>query len=138
MLKEIEQLGINKDDIDWGVSQDRWACVIVRAVQRAIPEAKFVRADTQVIAYSVGSHRYEHPTPEIAVKKIIQPLDEHREVKPITIPLPPATMKQIKPLTEEAKQQLRKIDRNRTSKEKREKREKQNTRSHNRFCEIPE
>jgi len=138
MFKELEHLHVNGDDIAWAKSQDRWACAIVRAIQREIPESTFVRADTEVIAYSVGGHRYTHPTPDVAIQKIIKPLDQGKAIRPFGFDLPPAVQKQTTRLTPEAKKALRNVDRNRSKEEKDERRDKDSTRTHNRFCEIPD
>lgn len=78
---------VNGDDIANAVSSDQWNCAIVCAIQRQVPDAIRVRANKDSIAYTVGETRFSFPTPPDAVEKIIQPLDEGREVKPTVIRL---------------------------------------------------
>src|SRR5215472_2617368 len=126
-----EHVFVNQDDIDYAKKQDRWSCAIVRAIQRENPEALFVKADIDTIAYSENGHRYTHNTPEIAIKRIIKPLDEGRDVRPFGFDLGPATVKEVKKLTPEKKEALRRVDRNRTEKEKAQIRKRQASRTHN-------
>lgn len=128
---------MNEDDVALAEARDRWACAIVRCIQREIPDSKFVRADTEVIAYSSGGHRYEYSTPQELVDKIIKPLDTGKKVKPIDFDLGAPTVKQVQHLSEEDKKKLRNIDRHRQRSEKEIKEKRDRTRSHNRFCEIP-
>lgn len=126
---------INQDDITWAVGQDSWACAIVRCIQREIPNSKFVRANTEVIAYSVGGHRYTHSTPQVLVDKVIKPLDTGKSVKPIEFELGAATVTQVKHLTDEDRQKLRTIQRTRQAFEHKQKKERVSPRVHNRFCD---
>lgn len=130
-----EVLNVNRDDIAWAKRQDRWGCAIVRAIQREHPEALFVRADKEVIAYSEFGHRYEHTTPDDAIEKIIKPLDEGKDIEPFSFVLPPATVREVTKITPEKKRQLRQIDRDRTSVEKAARKAGNRTRTANRFCE---
>ena len=97
----VTRLNIQEDDIAYAIAQDRYGCAIVRSVQRALPEATHVVADKNVIKYSIGGHRYTHDTPDIAIKNVIQPLDEHKEVSPCVLFLPPPTVEQRKVKTPE-------------------------------------
>lgn len=125
----------NEEDVKWAESQNRWACVVVRAIQRQIPSATFVRVDKEIVAYSDNGHRYFHPTPPEMVKDIIKPFDEHNlnRVKLGEYPLIVSEVKEVRKLTPEKKQTLRVHERNRQRKE----RGKVIDRSHDRFCEQP-
>lgn len=79
------QVTIKPEDQLYAQRQDRYNCAIVRAIQREYPDALFVRADTEVIAFSEGNHRYEFVTPDNMVEKVIKPFDV--ENKPMTEPM---------------------------------------------------
>lgn len=105
---------VTRDDILWAKQQNRWNCAIVRAIQRQMPEATFVRVDAEKIAYTENGHRYFHPTPQIAIDKVIKPFDEGREVKPIGFNVKPAVqIKQAQRLTPEDNLRLREYRRQR-------------------------
>lgn len=127
-------VNVNAEDIAWANKQDRWACAIVRAIQREIPTATFVRADTETIAYSDGGHRYTYSTPMEAIENVIKPLDTGKKIQPFSFDLGAPTVKEVRKMTPELKKQMREHERNRTTKEKKEKKETGNTRTHNRFC----
>ena len=75
---------ITPEDEAYARKQDKFACLMVRAIQRAIPEATFVTVDKDKIRLSIeeDGYRYEFPTPREAVANIIRPFDEGR---PITL-----------------------------------------------------
>jgi hypothetical protein len=124
------------EDVEWAETQNRWACVVVRSIQRQIPSATFVRVDKETIAYSDRGHRYYHPTPPKMIEDIIKPFDEHKieEVKLDEYPLIVSEIKPIIKLSTEKKVQLRKHDRIRSKKE----RNKVVDRTHDRFCPVEE
>jgi hypothetical protein len=74
---------ITPEDEIYARQQDKFACLMVRAIQRAIPEATFVTVDKDKIRLSIeeDGYRYEFETPKEAVTNIIRPFDEG---KPIT------------------------------------------------------
>jgi hypothetical protein len=112
------KIHVTNEDIKYAKTQDRWACAIVRAIQREHPDALFVRADTEVIAFSEGGHRYTYSTPQKAIEKIIEPFDKHERVYPATFSLLTPTVRQVQRITPERKRQLRMIERNRSEQEK--------------------
>lgn len=134
----ISFLRLQDDDIRYAQRQDRWSCAIVRAIQRVLPDALFVRADTEKIAYSVDGHRYEHNTPPSAVTRIIRPLDQHEEVEPgIGFHLGPATVRQVQRMTSEEKRHVRAVRRGEVARKSKSpgKPKGAGTRTHDRFCE---
>ena len=132
---EVEHLAITGDDLKWASRQNRWACAIVRSIQRQLPEATFVRADKEKIAYSIDGHRYVHPTPPIAIQRVIEPLDKGEVVKPTAFDLPPAKVTQVQRMTAEQKQHVRKVRRGETARKGPGKKAGVGTQSHDRFCE---
>jgi hypothetical protein len=68
---------IKDEDLCYARKQDRYNCAIVRAIQRALPEALHVRADTKEIAFSLPDDdtRYFFQTPPEVVANVIQPFD---------------------------------------------------------------
>lgn len=68
---------ITEADLLFAKKQDRYACAIVRAIQRAMPEALRVRADTKEIAFSLPDDgtRYYFQTPAEVVNNVIKPFD---------------------------------------------------------------
>jgi hypothetical protein len=76
MARNALLIEITDEDIQWAASQDRWNCAIVRSIQRKIPEALYVTADTKAIRFTLPNDgpagtRYEFEvTPEaLAVEK---------------------------------------------------------------------
>ena len=69
---------IKDEDLCYARKQDRYNCAIVRAIQRALPEALHVRADTEKIAFSLPDDdtRYYFETPREVVNNVIKPFDE--------------------------------------------------------------
>jgi hypothetical protein len=69
---------IKDEDLAYARKKDRYNCAIVRAIQRAMPEALHVRADTKEIAFSLPSDdtRYFFQTPPEVVNKVIRPFDK--------------------------------------------------------------
>jgi hypothetical protein len=90
---------ITPEDQVYARKQDRWACVIVRAVQRTIPQATNVMADSEHIRFSLpedksaGDHgtRYEFKTPRVAVEKIIKCFDTDEPLEALSFELVEAT-----------------------------------------------
>ncbi len=74
---------IKEEDLAYALKQNRYNCAIVRAIQRAMPEALHVRADTEQIAFSLPSDdtRYYFETPREVVNNVIEPFDKG---KPLT------------------------------------------------------
>lgn len=68
---------IKDEDLCYARKQDRYNCAIVRAIQRAMPEALFVRADSKEIAFSLPADdtRYYFQTPPDVVANVILPFD---------------------------------------------------------------
>jgi hypothetical protein len=64
-------------DIDTGTAQNRWDCIIVRAIQRKFPEAIRVRVDTERIAFTMADkdRRISMPTPPEVIENVIKLLD---------------------------------------------------------------
>lgn len=68
---------IKDEDLCYARKRDRYNCAIVRAIQRAMPEALHVRADSEQIAFSLPADdtRYYFETPAEVVSKVIRPFD---------------------------------------------------------------
>lgn len=115
--------------------QDRYNCAIVRAIQREYPDATFVRADTEVIAFSEGNHRYVFDTPARVIDKLIKPFDEGDLTieRPIHVTLAVPTIKQLHKRTEEEQNAHRKAVR--TARARKPKTSPGNPSNFNRFCE---
>lgn len=72
---------VTPEDLAYARRQDRWACVVVRAIQRAFPEAIYVDVNKDRIRLSVEEDgptgtRYEFEMPEGLVNDVIKPFDE--------------------------------------------------------------
>lgn len=69
---------IKDEDLCYARKRDRYNCAIVRAIQRAMPEALHVRADSKEIAFSLPQDdtRYYFQTPPEVVSKVILPFDK--------------------------------------------------------------
>jgi hypothetical protein len=123
-----------KEDVEYAESQSRWACVVVRAIQRQIPDSLRVRVDKETVAYTSHGHRYYHPTPPEMVEDIIKPFDEHR-LNDVVLGEYPLIVAEIKPerkMSTEVKKRLREHERIRTKKRQ----GNPATKSHDRFCEV--
>lgn len=80
---------ITDDDLTYANPQDRYACVIVRALQRQLPEAKNVLVDTETIRFSLESDksagdqgtRYTFQTPKRVVTSIIKCFDRGADIQ---------------------------------------------------------
>jgi hypothetical protein len=74
---------IKDEDLVWAKRQNRYNCAIVRAIQRALPDALHVRADTKEIAFSLPDDdtRYYFQTPPEVVRNVIEPFDKGEEPK---------------------------------------------------------
>jgi hypothetical protein len=74
---------INEEDERWARKQDKHACLIVRSIQRKIPDAIRVTADEHTIAFSLpddtsggpNGTRYTFKTPKEVVNHVIKPFD---------------------------------------------------------------
>lgn len=138
-MADMHHINVTAEDIAWGESQNRWACALVRAIQRERPEALFVRVDAKTIGYSENGHRYTFDTPKAAIEKVIKPFDEGKHIEPITIRLPTKpTVRQVGKMTPENRQKLRDHERTRTAKEAAKARKGIPSRPHNRFCDPSE
>ena len=75
---------VSAADIQHGLSRNQFNCAIVRAIQRTYPEAQRVRVNAEWIGFTMPDEqtRYTYPTPDKAVKTIIQPLDTGSVPKP--------------------------------------------------------
>lgn len=84
---------ITAADEEYARAQDKFACLMVRAIQRSLPEATFVTVDKDKIRLSVeeDGYRYEFETPKEAVANIIRPFDEGRPITQRTFTLDTAT-----------------------------------------------
>ena len=93
MIKRAEKksllVQILDEDVAYAKQQDRYACAIVRAIQRVLPQALRVRADTKEIAFSLPEDetRYYFQTPEDVIKKVIEPFDKTGNVPEYTFVL---------------------------------------------------
>jgi hypothetical protein len=125
----------NKDDKDYARVQDRWNCVFVRAIQRTMPEATFVRVDQKVVSYTIDNHRFTHIAPDELIDEIERPFDEGEEIDDeVSVLLqPPVTVKEVQRMTPEKRKVMRKIQRQRQAKEKAA--NPGTRREHNRFCD---
>jgi hypothetical protein len=73
-------VAFNEEDVAWAVEQNRYACLIVRAVQRRLPDALRVTADSQHISFSLPDDgedgiRYVCDTDTPLVENVIKPFD---------------------------------------------------------------
>lgn len=135
------RIQITEDDISYAQRQNRWGCAIVRAVQRSRPEATFVRADAEAIAFTEHGHRYTYSTPPAAIERVIKPLDQGKPVKPTSFELGTPTIKQAQRMSEEDKVKLREHKRNAEARKKNKdlglgKQPGQGQKNHDRFCET--
>lgn len=77
---------IQPEDIAWAEAQNSGRCAIVRAIQRELPDAVRVIANTKIIAFSLDTedYRYTFPTPQEAIDNIIKPFDLGQTIEPGT------------------------------------------------------
>ena len=81
---KVLDVNITEADEAYARRQDKWACAIVRSIQRAMPAATRVTADKESIRLSdeISGYRYEFETPAEVRNKIIKRFDQG---KPITL-----------------------------------------------------
>lgn len=130
---------ITADDISYAERQNRWACAIVRSIQRSRPEATFVKADKESISFTEHGHRYTYSTPPAAIERVIKPLDLGQHIQPTSFQLGTPTVKQAQRMSEEDKIKLRAHKRNVEDRRKTQglgKKPGQGMRTHDRFCET--
>lgn len=135
--EELNRISVTADDISYAQRQNRWACAIVRSVQRSRPEATFVRADKEVIAFTERGRRYTYTTPQAAIDRVIKPLDLGQDIQPTTITLGIPQIRQAQRMPEEKKVELRRQKRTSAAIPKNHpgKQPGEGTRKHDRFCE---
>jgi hypothetical protein len=76
---------ITDPDLAYAQEKDQWNCVIVRAIQRKLPEALRVHANEKRIEFTLPDDgptgtRYVCDTPSEIVAKVIKPFDEGRPI----------------------------------------------------------
>ena len=78
-----------EEDIAFATRQNRYACLIVRCIQRTLPDAVRVMVDSKHIAFSLerDDTRYTFETPPEVVERIIKPFDRKEPVEPFTFTL---------------------------------------------------
>lgn len=78
-----------EEDIAYATRQNRYACLIVRCIQRTIPDAMRVMVDSKHISFSLerDDTRYTFETPPEVVEKVIKPFDRNEPVEPFTFTL---------------------------------------------------
>jgi hypothetical protein len=84
MPRNAVLVDITPEDERWAVVSNQHNCLIVRAIQRKIPEAIYVRADEKTIAFSLPDDttggpegtRYTFKTPPEVVNHVIKPFDQ--------------------------------------------------------------
>jgi hypothetical protein len=87
---------VTPEDIAYAHEQDKWACAMVRSIQRVFPEATHVMVNKDHVRFSVKADgpagtRYEFETPKQVVQDVIKPNDLKGKVKPIHWVLSTAT-----------------------------------------------
>ena len=84
MSKDYVVVNIKPEDEAYAQRQDQWNCAIVRSIQRSVPDALRVTANSKKIAFTLERDdcRYEFITPPEVVEGIIKPFDLH---KPLVI-----------------------------------------------------
>lgn len=80
-------VNVTEEDIAYARKKNRYACGIVRAIQRQIPEALRVTADRKTIRFSLNDWRYEFITPDDAIENVIKPLDTDQPTQPYSFQL---------------------------------------------------
>ena len=84
MARNSVGIEILPEDYEYAKRQDRFNCAIVRAIQRKLPEATRVMADTKTIRFTVPKDtrnmtRYVFETPKDVTEGLIKPWDTHTE-----------------------------------------------------------
>lgn len=75
-------INLSDEDIAWGQRQDRWNCAIVRSIQRQVPEALYVTADTKGISFSIPEDdlRYTFDVPSEITENVIRNFDQGQPI----------------------------------------------------------
>lgn len=91
------RLAITQDDIDCAIERNQFNCAIVRSIQRQFPEAIRVRVNTETIAFTLEDEdvRFTFPTPEVAIERVIKPLDTGHMPKPTAITIKGGRMRAV-------------------------------------------
>lgn len=78
-----------EEDIAFATRQNRYGCLIVRCIQRTLPDAVRVMVDSKHIAFSLerDDTRYTFVTPPEVVERIIKPFDRNEPVESFTFTL---------------------------------------------------
>jgi hypothetical protein len=84
-------IDLDQSDLAWATGQNRYACLIVRAIQRKLPEAIRVTADAKHITFTIPEDgedgiRYVCDTERPIVDNIIEPFDRGKITKLTDIP----------------------------------------------------
>jgi hypothetical protein len=84
-------IDFDQSDVAWASGQNRYACLIVRAIQRKLPEAIRVTADAKHITFTIPEDgedgiRYVCDTERPIVDNIIEPFDKGKITKLTDIP----------------------------------------------------
>jgi hypothetical protein len=68
---------LTEEDYTWAESKNQWSCIVVRAIQRTLPDATRVRVNRKEIIFSLDRDdtRYTFLTPPEIVKEVIEPFD---------------------------------------------------------------
>jgi hypothetical protein len=79
----VVQGEVTPEDLAYAQRQDRWGCAVVRAIQRALPEATFVRADKNTIRLSLeeDGYRYTFEMPPELRETVVKPFDLGQSVE---------------------------------------------------------
>lgn len=107
---------VNEEDLTFAVKQDRYACAIVRAIQRVRPDAQFVSVNRSTIRFTLPDDhmrgqegrgvRYIFATPDEAISSIIKPFDEGGEITPCNLILDEAV--EAKPMQHRSREMAEK------------------------------
>lgn len=104
------------EDEAFARTQDRYNCLIVRCIQRQIPDATRVMVDNKHIAFSLerDDTRYTFITPPEVVENIIKPFDRGEPITPnFTFTLQnPISAEPVHHRTQEERQKARQVKRN--------------------------
>jgi hypothetical protein len=81
MAKSAVGVQLTEEDLAWARSQDQWSCVVVRAIQRTLPDATRVKVNRREIAFSLDRDdtRYTFITPPEIVEKVLKPFDARKK-----------------------------------------------------------
>jgi len=91
MTDRTLRIVVTDADLAYAHRQDRYACALVRAIQRDLPEATRVTVDAKEIRFSVenkdgsGGTRWTFETPREMVKRIIRPFDTGEDLTAIPL-----------------------------------------------------